>query len=128
MRSFRDIPIRQKLMVITMLTTTAALALSGIGVVLSDSVLLRSYLQRDLSSLARIIADNSTAAVTFEDPRAAAEILSTLRARTHLVSACIYRANGTVLASYFRTGERNICPRTEHYEELRFTGRDLTVS
>ena len=32
MRSFRDIPIRQKLMIITMLTTTAALAISGIGV------------------------------------------------------------------------------------------------
>ena len=63
MRNFRDIPIRQKLMLITMLTTTAALVISGIGVVISDSILLRSYLQGDLSALAHIIAANSTAAL-----------------------------------------------------------------
>ena len=128
MRSFRDIPIRQKLMVITMLTTTAALVLSGIGVVLSDSFLLRSYLQRDLVSLARIIADNSTAALAFEDPRAAAEMLTTLRARPHLEAACIYRASGTILATYFRPGTRQRCPPQQPLEDIRFTGQDLTVS
>jgi PAS domain S-box-containing protein len=128
MRSFRDIPIRQKLMVITMLTTTAALLLSGIGVVLSDSFLLRSYLQRDLVSLASIIADNSTAALAFEDPRAAAEILTTLRARPHLESACIYRLNGTILATYFRPGTRQGCPAAQPRDDIRFTSRDLTVS
>jgi PAS domain S-box-containing protein len=128
MRNFRDIPIRQKLLVITMLTTTAALLLSGVGVVLSDSFLLRSYLQRDLTSLARIIADSSTAALTFEDPHAAAEILSTLRARPHLEAACILRANGTALATYFRPGVANICPTPTPKDDIRFTSIDLTVS
>jgi PAS domain S-box-containing protein len=126
MRNFRDIPIRQKLMVIMMLTTTAALLLSGIGVVLSDSFLLRGYLQRDLTALARIVADSSTAAVAFEDPRAASEILSTLRARPHLVSACIFRENGTILASYFRG--RQVCPTPDVQDEIRFTSNALKVS
>jgi PAS domain S-box-containing protein len=127
MRSFRDIPIRQKLMVIMMLTTTAALLLSGIGVVLSDSLLLRSYLQRDLTALARIIADSSTAAVAFDDPRAASEILSTLRARPHLVAACIFREKGTILATYFR-GQSQVCPAPDLAEEIRFTRNHLEVS
>jgi PAS domain S-box-containing protein len=128
MRSFRDIPIRHKLMVITMLTTTAALLLSGVGVVLSDSFLLRSYLQRDLASLARIIADNSTAALAFADPHAAAEMLTTLRARPHIESACIYRASGSILATYFRPGAAHQCPPPQPYDDLRFTSSDLTLS
>ena len=128
MRSFRDIPIRRKLMVIIMLTTTAALALSGLGVIVSDSLLLHASLERGVSSLAQIVAENSTAAVAFEDPRAAAEILATLRARTHLVSTCIYRANGTILASYFRPGTIPKCAPADPQHEIRFTGEDLTVS
>lgn len=127
MRSFRDIPIRQKLMVITTLTTTAALLLSGVGVVLSDSFLLRTYLQRDLSALAQIIADGSTAAVAFEDPKAAAEVLSTLHARPHLVSACIFGAKGTVLATYFR-GPAGACPTPDLNQPVQVSSEALKVS
>ena len=102
MRTFRDIPIRQKLVIIVMVTTIVALILTGVGVVASDAILFRGDLKRDLSSLARIIADNSTAAVAFNDPKAATETLGTLRARPHVVTACIYRADGTVLATYMR--------------------------
>ena len=81
MRSFRDIPIKQKLMVITMATTTVALLLAAIGIVAFDAFLFRQSLTRDLSALSRIIADNSTAALAFNDPRAATETLAALRAR-----------------------------------------------
>src|SRR6185312_15028190 len=98
MLSFRDIPVKQKLMMATMVTTAVALLLAGIGIVLADSLLFRGYLQRDLSGLAHIIADNSTAALAFNDQRSAAETLAALRVRTHLVAACIYRRDGTMLA------------------------------
>jgi PAS domain S-box-containing protein len=99
----RDMPIGRKLMVITMVTTAAALGVSGIGIVLTDSILFQGYLQRDLSALARIIGDNTTAALAFEDPRVASEILHTLRARPHVVTACIYRPDGSSLARYSRS-------------------------
>ena len=41
-----------------------------------DSILFRASMQRDLSALAQIVADNSTAALSFEDPRVAAETLA----------------------------------------------------
>jgi PAS domain S-box-containing protein len=106
----RDVPISRKLLLMMMLTTSAALVVSGIGIVASDSILFRGYLQRDLSALARIIGDNCTAALAFDDPHAASETLGALRARPHLVAACVYRSNGTELASYTRAGAGSSCP------------------
>ena len=128
MRSFRDIPIKRKLVIIIMLTTTTALLLAGIGIVASDSILFRQYLERDLSALSRIVAENSTAALAFNDPRTAAETLAALRARPHLVTACIYRPDGTMLARYSRPDAPAGCPPLRVQDELQFGSRDLTVA
>jgi len=128
MQSFHDIPIKRKLVIIIMLTTTTALLLAGIGIVASDSILFRQYLQRDLSALSRIVAENSTAALAFNDPQTATETLAALRARPHLVDACIYRPDGTTLARYSRPGAPSGCPPLRGQHELQFAGNDLTVS
>lgn len=127
MRAFRDIPIKQKLVIMIMVTTTAALLLAGFGVVLTDSVLFRGYLRRDLSALASIIADNSTAALAFNDPNAAAETLGALRARPHVIEACIYRADGTILATYSRPRSHG-CPAPESSDQVQFSAAGVTVS
>ena len=110
MRKFRDIPIKQKLMVITMATTIVAVLLAAIGIVAFDAFLFRRSLERDLSALSRIIADNSTAALAFDDSRTATETLAALRARPHLVSACIYRPDGSLLGKYSRQNQPSACP------------------
>jgi PAS domain S-box-containing protein len=115
-------------MVITMATTTVALALAAVGIVAFDAFLFRQSLTRDLSALSRIIADNSTAALAFNDPRAAAETLAALRARPHLTSACIYRADGSLLAKYARQDGVSECPPPTAQEGFRFSNTDLTVS
>ena len=91
MRNFRDIPIKQKLVIIIMVTTAAALLLAGFGIVVADSLLFRGYLRRDLSALA---GSSPTTAprrwpLTIRIPRR--ETLGALRARPHVVGACIYR-------------------------------------
>ena len=124
---FRDVPIKQKLVIMIMVTATAALLLAGLGVVLSDSLLFRGYLRNDLSALASIIADNSTAALAFNDPKTASETLGALRARTHVISACIYRPDGSVLASY--AGRHGAgCLAEDRTNEIRFTGQGIHVS
>ncbi len=118
MPGFRDIPIRQKLMVTIIVTTGAALLLAGIGILALDSILFRDRLERDISALAEIVVNNTTAALSFDDPRAAAETLSALRARTHIASACIYRRDGTVFARYARPGSSPDCPAAGEGERL----------
>ena len=128
MRTFRDIPIKQKLLIIIMMTTTAALLLAGVGIVTFDSILFRGYLESDLSTLSRIIADNSTAALAFNDPKSATETLAALRARTHLVAACIYQTNGTLLATYSRIERPAPCPPPDGSDNIRLGGGNLTAS
>ncbi len=52
--------------------------------------------------------------------------------RTHIVSACIYRANGTVLANYARPGSGSECPapgvQNVTSNEIRFTRVSLTAT
>src|ERR1700683_1731566 len=113
MRNLRDIPIKQKLMVIVMVTTTAAMLLAAVGVVGADSLLFRRNLRRDLSALAQIIGDNRTAPLAFNASRSASETLAALRARPHVVTACIYRIDGSMLANYVRQDAAGAgCPPT----------------
>jgi PAS domain S-box-containing protein len=128
MRKFRDIPIKQKLVIAIMLTTAAALLLTGTGVVVADAVLVRRDLQNSLVALVEIIADNSTAALAFDDPRSARETLGALRARSHLLKACIYRPDGAVFAEYSREGTVSACTMVRAAEEVRFGGGGVTVS
>src|SRR5665213_3253042 len=109
-RRFRDLPIRQKLILIVLATTTTALVLSGIGVIGADFVLFRRNLQRDLSTLCRIIGDNSAASLEFDAPESATEMLSALKERPHIEVTCVYRADGTVLATYVRPDSPPDCP------------------
>ena len=127
MRSFGDIPIKQKLMITIMVTTTAAVLLAGIAIVLTDSLLFRGYLRRDLSALARIIADNTTAAVAFDDSKSAGETLGALHARAHVIDACVYKADGSVLATYARFG-RSGCPPVSREAGIRFTEEGVVVA
>ncbi|HEY6389747.1 MAG TPA: ATP-binding protein [Bryobacteraceae bacterium] len=128
MRMFRDIPIKQKLVVMIMLTTAVALLWAGVGIIVADLVLFRSHLERDLSALAQISADNSTAALAFNDPDTAAETLAALRARTHVIAACVYRPDGTMLAKYSRKGAPSTCPPADAQDGLHFSGADVKVS
>lgn len=128
MKRFRDLPIRRKLMMIIMATTAAALLLAGVSIVLSDSVLFRGYLERDVSALADDVADNSTASLAFDDPKVGSETLGTLRARPHVLAACLYRENRTILAAYYHYGSAAECPPLSLHNEIRFTRADMTIA
>ncbi|MEO8660462.1 MAG: PAS domain S-box protein [Bryobacteraceae bacterium] len=128
MNHFRDIPIKQKLTVTILVTVAVSLLLSGAGVVAADSFLFRSYLNRDLSALANILADNSNASIAFDDPQSANEVLASLRSRTHVVSACVRGANEVTLASYARPGAPTGCPSPGPEAGIRSTPEGLVVS
>jgi len=125
---FGATPIKQKLIVIIIVTTTAALLFSGLGIIVADSVLFHGYLRRDLSTFARIIAANVTAALAFDDQQAASETLSALREKTHIVVACLYRADGTILTAYQRSGEQRPCPPPDARDEVQSSRDSITIS
>jgi len=102
MRSIRDLSIKKKLRLIIMLTVGAALATASVAFISYDQVISRNAVKSNLSILAEIIGGNSTAALTFNDPKAGADILNGLRSLPNVVGACIYSGDGKVFVEYHR--------------------------
>jgi PAS domain S-box-containing protein len=127
LQRFRDLPIRQKLILVVLLATVTALLLSGAGIMSADFLLFRQYLERDLTTLSRILGDNTTAALDFDEPQSAEETLAALRERPHVMAACIYQADGTKFASYTRAGLTTTCPPPAANYEVRW-GSGVTIS
>jgi PAS domain S-box-containing protein len=123
-----DVPIRRKLMAISMSVTAAALVLSGLALMTLNVLSSRKTLRNDLLGLARITAENSTAALAFEDPMSATETLTALRARPHVVTACLYGASGTLFARYIRPGSEAACPPPADTQEIDFHSGAVTLS
>jgi signal transduction histidine kinase len=94
LRSLQHAPIRQKLMLIAVLTTAGTLLLAGAAIIYFNVVRFKEEMKRDLNSLADIVAQNSTAALSFRDPAAEIETLSALRARPSIVAAAVYDRQG----------------------------------
>jgi signal transduction histidine kinase/ActR/RegA family two-component response regulator len=108
-RWFGRLPVHRKLVAMALFVSTAALLTASLGLMVLDVGLYRVNAQRDTAALARIVADNSAAAVAFSDPGAAEQTLSSLRAQGPVTRACIYLLDGTLFAGYAReTG--GICP------------------
>ena len=91
--------------------TTTALTTSGVTLIAAcsvfvtyDYVTLRSRLVRDVTMLADIVGSNSTAALTFSDRTAAADILQATAVNEHIVSVTLLAADDSVLATYMRPG------------------------
>ena len=61
---------------------------------------IKKQFTHDTEALGQIIGHNSTAALTFEDPKVATDILTALQAEPYVVQAAILRPDGTTLAQY----------------------------
>src|SRR5947207_583080 len=99
MRFLQDVSLKQKLMAIIMLTSSAALLLACAAFVLYELDEFRKDMVDDLTIKADVIGSQSMAALKFKDPKAATEILDKLKkTEKHIMVACIYGRDGKVLA------------------------------
>ena len=128
MPRFQDISIKRKLTAIIMIASTVALLLVSAGFVTYELVTFRQTMTRDLSTLAEIIGNQSTAALTYGDKDVAKEILAALRAKKHIVAAALYDKDGQLLASYSGgTGPAVSFPARPEQDALRFENSALVL-
>ena len=96
----KDVPIRRKLMVIILLTTVTALLLMR-GILLTYEFLsFQQSTTRQLATVGKIIAANSTAALAFANPTDAEETLSALKAEPYITAAALYDNEGKLFSKY----------------------------
>lgn len=98
--SLKDRPIRQKLMMVILLTSGVVLLLTCAAFIAYELLSFRQTMIRNVSILGEIIADNSTAALAFENQDDATEVLAALKAERHIVAASLYDRNGKLFAKY----------------------------
>ncbi len=98
MKSLRNIPIQRKLRLVILLTCSAALVVACAALFALQYWVFQRDFERDLTAVAEIIANNSTAILEFREQAAAREVLEALRAKPHIIGAAIVLQNGTIFA------------------------------
>ena len=104
MARFKNLSIRNKLIVIQIVTAFIVLVLTTIVLVLGDIRSTRTTMVNDLSIRAATIGKSTASALIFLDDKAASDFLASLQADPNVVNACIYDAMGAVFARYHREG------------------------
>ena len=120
MITFKDAPIRRKLVMSILLTSVVIMLLMQAAFFTYDFIGLRNATLRQLSTLGEITAANSTAALAFENRTDAEEILAALNAERHIVAAAIYDQNGKLFAYYPPSLPADAFPPTPGISGYRF--------
>ncbi|HYP17947.1 MAG TPA: PAS domain S-box protein, partial [Opitutus sp.] len=107
-----------------------SLVVLGVTSVLLLSYELYSYKQttrRSLTTIADIIASNSTAVLIYDDQKLATEILNGLRAERDIAVAALYDKAGKLYVSYPGTVSAAALPQQLGPDGIEFHWRDVTV-
>ncbi len=117
---FKDVPIQKKLMIVILSTSAAVLLLTCTAFFAYEFFTFRQTTTSQLSTLGEIIAANSTAALAFDAPDDANEVLSALKAEKHIVSACLYNKEGKLFSQFPLNVPANTFPIGPGKEGYRF--------
>ena len=101
-RLFWDLSIQRKLVLVFTVTSSIALILSSLALIIGEAFAFRQRLLEEADSLATIIAHASAAALAFDDREAADESLRSLSTKTDVTAAVNTDKNGDPFAQYFR--------------------------
>jgi PAS domain S-box-containing protein len=107
---FKDIPIRQKLMAVILLTSGAVLLLTCTAFITYEIVTLHRNMIQSYATRAKIIAANSTASLAFQNEADATAVLGALETDPRVVVACLYDNQEKIFAKYPATAADGAFP------------------
>ena len=103
-RRLDGLSIQGKLLIINMAVTTTALLFAVVMAVYSEYSNNRSSVLEALLVQAKMVGNNTTAALVFEDPEGARDILQAFSESKDVQAAAIYNNDNAVLAQYTKHG------------------------
>ena len=125
--TLKDQPIRRKLTIVILLTSTAVLLLTCAAFVAHEVITFRRGLAENLTTLAQIAAENSTFALRFENPSDAEDVLFALRMERNVVAACLYNKRGELFANYPTNQPTSAFPSKPEKDGHRFAQAHLLL-
>ncbi len=127
LQRYRNLPIKKKLQIIIVGTAGICLLVACSIAMVADQITLRTTIRDDLSMLTEIVGANSTATLSFDDQQTAQELLSGFRADRTVSAVGLYRADGTLLASYHRADREARFPSMPQRDAMWFEGDQLKI-
>ncbi|RJP94144.1 MAG: response regulator [Desulfobacteraceae bacterium] len=129
MPAFRDFSITNKLRIIVMIISSIALLIACGILGVFEVINFRHTQAHELTTLSTIIADRTTASLTFDDPDVARETLNALQAKRSIVSAYIFNNSKEVFARYNRDAlATDFQPEYPAFDGPRFSTASLQVA
>jgi two-component system sensor histidine kinase/response regulator len=99
----RELSLRQRLLLLTMLTSGLGISISCIVFAAYDMHVGRAEKVESVVTTSNLVGFSSAAALTFDDPVAAAKLLEALKSRPHIRMGVLYRVDGSFFAAYTRS-------------------------
>jgi two-component system, sensor histidine kinase len=128
MERFPNLPLKQKLILIGLLTTTIAMLVAGSLMFAAEYAADRESMVTDLTIKAEIVGNQCSAALLFNDRKDAEETLSSLRADPDIEYAAVFTRGGALFSQFDRTGKGGQRALRPQGEELRFETDRLVIS
>lgn len=113
----RDTPIQRKLMSVILLTCGIVLSLMCLAYIALEYYTFRNTVKTHISTLGAVIASNSSAALAFDSPEDAREVLNALDAEENIELAALYNNAGEIFATYPADTTANVFPE---YRDTRY--------
>jgi len=127
MRWNSKISLRNKLMLVIMINTVAALCVASFAFAEYGVQRFKQMGMQDLNALANLIGTNCTAPLVFKDPNAAHEILQALSVKPHITAAAVYDQEGKPFATYKALATGPDLPPVLLYERSRIEGKSVLI-
>ena len=105
MNFLRNKTLKQKLIIIIMVTCGLTLITSCTAFIINDYFSSRKIFKEELSSIARVVGANSISSLEFNDPSVGKDILEALRQYSRIDSAALYSVDGDLFAFYHSSVE-----------------------
>jgi signal transduction histidine kinase len=102
--------LRAKIVMVVLLTTFAALAVSAVALLIYEVRNYGAFLVEDATTQAELLADITAPALAFDDPAAAETNLALLSRRREIDAAAVYAPDGSLFATYTRTPDTKVPP------------------
>ena len=113
-------PIRRTLMTMLLVACGIVVLVMSLGTIAYELLTIRQSTARALNTIGEMTAANSTAALAFNNPDDAAEVLSALKAERHIVAAALYGPDGALFARYLPSGAPEALPQAPGEVGTRF--------
>ncbi|HUK36105.1 MAG TPA: ATP-binding protein [Vicinamibacterales bacterium] len=120
MTPFRDLPIAHKTLILGFAPALVALAFVSVAATVTTYYRAQRTTIEDLNAESALVAENVSAALAFNDPQTAADLVRGFRVKQNVEAVCVFDVREMLFAGFVRAGA---CPPSLVQAEATFSGR-----